>query len=153
MKINLSIKLIMNNFYTLLIASIIIGSPIIFLKNDLLKSLTITEEIIIVSLGILAIVSIIYFFYENNSLQNLLVKCKTEKYKLCLYIALITITLLIGNYIVKSEGKVIRYKSFQRSLSLILMLILGHYYFGEHVTMNTCLGIGIIIFGLYVLDR
>lgn len=143
----------MNNFYTLLIASIIIGSPIIFLKNDLLKSLTITEEIIIVSLGILAIVSIIYFFYEKNSLQNLLEKCKTEKYKLCLYISLITITLLIGNYIVKSEGKVIRYKSFQRSLSLILMLILGHYIFGERVTINTCWGIGIIIFGLYILDR
>lgn len=143
----------MNNFYTLLIASIIIGSPIIFLKNDLLKSLSITEEIIIVSLGILAIVTFIYFFYEKNSLQNLLVKCKTEKYKLCLYIALITITLLIGNYIVKSEGKVIRYKSFQRSLSLILMLILGHYIFGERVTINTCWGIGIIIFGLYILDR
>ena len=143
----------MNNFYILLIASIIIGSPIIFLKNDLLKSLTITEEIIIVSLGILAIVSIIYFFYEKNSLQNLINIGNKEKYKLCLYIALITITLLIGNYIVKTEGKVIRYKSFQRSLSLILMLILGHYYFGERVTMNTCLGIGIIIFGLYVLDR
>ena len=143
----------MNNFYVLLIVSIIIGSPIIFLKNDLLKSLTITEEIIIVSLGILTLVSSIYFFYEKKSLQNLLEKCKIEKYKLCLYIALITITLLIGNFIVKSEGKVIRYKSFQRALSLILMLILGHYVFGERVTINTCWGIGIIIFGLYVLDR
>ena len=143
----------LNNFYILLIASIIIGSPIIFLKNDLLKSLTITEEIIIVSLGILAIVSFIYFGYEKNSLKNLISVGEENKYKLCLYIALITITLLIGNYIVKSEGKVIRYKSFQRALSLILMLIIGHYIFGEKITMNTCWGIGIIIFGLYVLDR
>ena len=141
------------NFYILLIVSIIIGSPIIFLKNDLLKSLTITEEIIIVSLGILAIVSFIYLFYEKKSLQNLILIGSKEKYKLCLYITLITITLLIGNYIVKTEGKVIRYKSFQRALSLILMLILGHYVFGERVTINTCWGIGIIIFGLYVLDR
>ena len=141
------------NFYTLLILSIIIGSPIIFLKNDILKKFSITEEIIIVSLGILTIVSIIYFLYENNSLQNLLEKCKTEKYKLCLYVSLITISLLIGNYIVKTEGKVIRYKSFQRALSLILMLILGHYIFGEKITINTCLGIGIIILGLYILDR
>ena len=78
---------------------------------------------------------------------------ENNKYKLCLYISLITITLLIGNYIVKSEGKVIRYKSFQRALSLILMLIIGHYVFGEKITMNTCWGIGIIIFGLYILDR
>jgi hypothetical protein len=143
----------MNNFYTLLLASIIIGSPIIFLKNDLLKTFTITEEIFIVSLGIITVVSIIYFLYEKNSFKNLLEKCKIEKYKLCLYISLITITLLLGNYIVKSEGKVIRYKSFQRSLSLILMLILGNTYFGEKVTINTCWGIGIIIFGLYILDR
>ena len=149
----LSIKLIMNNFYTLLILSIIIGSPIIFLKNDLLKSLSITQEIIIVSLGILAIVSSIYFFYEKGSFKNLILIGDKSKYKLCLYISLITITLLIGNYIVKTEGKVIRYKSFQRSLSLILMLILGHYVFGERVTINTCWGIGIIIFGLYILDR
>jgi drug/metabolite transporter (DMT)-like permease len=142
-----------SNFYLLLIVSIIVGSPIIFLKNDLLKNLTITEEIIIVSTGILALVSFVYFFYEKKSLKNLLEKSKTEKYKLCLYIALITITLLIGNYIVKTEGKVIRYKSFQRALSLILMLILGHYIFGEKITINTCWGIGIIIFGLYVLDR
>ena len=141
------------NFFTLLISSIIIGSPIIFLKNDILKKFSITEEIIIVSLGILTIVSIIYFLYENNSLQNLLEKFKTEKYKLCLYFSLITISLLIGNYIIKTEGKVIRYKSFQRALSLILMLILGHYIFGEKITINTCLGIGIIILGLYILDR
>ena len=143
----------LNNFYILLTVSIIIGSPIIFLKNDILKSLTITEEIIIVSLGILTLVSSIYFFYEKKSLQNLINIGNKEKYKLCLYISLITITLLIGNYIVKREGKVIRYKSFQRALSLILMLILGHYVFGEKITINTCWGIGIIIFGLYILDR
>ena len=141
------------NFYALLIISIIVGSPIIFLKNDILKTFSITEEIIIVSIGILAIVSTIYFGYEKNSLQNLISVGKKEKYKLCLYISLITITLLIGNYIVKTEGKVIRYKSFQRALSLILMLIIGHYIFGERVNINTCLGIGIIILGLYVLDR
>lgn len=142
------------NLYSLLIASIIIGSPIIFLKNDILKKFSITEEIIIVSLGILAIVSLIYFFYENKTMKNLLRKIYSDDiYKIILYISLITITLLIGNYIIKKEGKVIRYQSFQRALSLILMLILGHYVFGEKIKINTCLGIGIIIFGLFVLDR
>jgi hypothetical protein len=142
-----------NNFYSFLILSIIIGSPIIFLKNDLLKTFSITEEILCVSIGILIIVSIIYFLYEKKSLQNLINIGETQKYKLCLYILLITVSLLIGNYIVKTEGKVIRYKSFQRSLSLILMLIIGHLYFNEYVTINTCFGIGIIILGLFILDR
>ena len=141
------------NFYFLLIISIIVGSPIIFLKNDLLKTFSITEEILCVSIGILLIVSFIYFFYEEKTFQNLIDRGKKEKKKLMLYISLITITLLIGNHIVKTEGKVIRYKSFQRSISLILMLIIGHVFFNEKVKMNTCLGIGIIIFGLYILDR
>ena len=66
---------------------------------------------------------------------------------------MITVTLLIGNYIVKREGKVIRYKSFQRSLSLLLMIIIGHFIFGEKITYKTCLGIGIIVLGLFILDR
>ena len=142
------------NFYMLLIASIVIGSPIIFLKNDVLKDFSITEEVIYVSLSILTIVSIIYFFYEKKSLQDLIDKTKSDKIpKLLIYVSLLSITLLIGNHIIKTEGKVIRYKSFQRSLSLILMIILGYFIFGEKVTMNTCLGIGIILLGLYVLDR
>ena len=142
------------NFYVLLIISIIISSPIVFLKNDILKKVSITEEIITVSILILTFVSCIYFLYENKSISGLLKITKSDVMpKLILYTILITISLLIGNYIVQTEGKVIRYKSFQRALSLILLLILGNYVFGERVTQNTCLGIGIIILGLYVLDR
>ena len=53
--------------------------------------------------------------------------------KLILYTLLIVISILLGNYIVKNEGKAIRYKSFQRALSLIFMLLLGYYIFGERV--------------------
>ena len=142
------------NFYTLLILSIIIGSPIIFLKNDILKKFSITEEIIYADIGILIIASSIYFLYEKKTMKNLLRHFYSDDiYKIILYVSLITISLLIGNYIIKTEGKVIRYKSFQRAFSLILMLILGHYVFGEKITINTCLGIGIIILRLYILDR
>ena len=142
------------NFYILLLILIIVSSPIVFLKNDILKKVSITEEIITVSILILTFVSCIYFLYENKSISGLLKITKSDVMpKLILYTILITISLLIGNYIVQTEGKVIRYKSFQRALSLILLLILGNYVFGERVTQNTCLGIGIIILGLYVLDR
>ena len=142
------------NFYMLLIISLFVSSPIIFLKNDILKKISITEEVILVSVGILTVVSLIYFLYENKSFSDLLKITKSDVMpKLILYTLLIVISILLGNYIVKSEGKVIRYKSFQRGLSLIFMLILGHFVFGERVTQNTCLGIGIIILGLYILDK
>ena len=142
------------NFYILLFISIIVSSPIVFLKNDILKQISITEEVILVSVGILTSVSILYFLYEKKSISDLRKITRSEIMpKLILYTLLIFISILLGNYIVKSEGKVIRYKSFQRSLSLLLLLILGHFVFNEKVTQNTCLGIGIIIFGLYILDK
>jgi len=142
------------NFYILLLISIIISSPIIFLRNDILKNISITEEVILVSIGILIIVSILYFLYEKKSLSDLQKITRSEIMpKLILYTLLITISILLGNYIIKTEGKVIRYTTFRRSLSLILMLILGYFVFGERVNKNTCLGIGIIILGLYILDR
>mgnify|MGYP007072147414 CR=1 FL=1 len=142
------------NFYMILIISLFVSSPIIFLKNDILKKISITEEVILVSVGILTVVSLIYFLYENKSFSDLLKITKSDVMpKLILYTLLIVISILLGNYIVKSEGKVIRYKSFQRALGLIFMLLLGYYIFGERVTQNTCLGIGIIILGLYILDK
>ena len=38
-------------------------------------------------------------------------------------------------------------------VAMFLYPFIGHYIFNERVTINTCLGIGIIILGLYVLDR
>ena len=134
--------------------SLLIGSPVIFIKNDILKEFSITEELIYASIGILIIVSSIYFLYENKSLKHLTRHFDSDIiYKYLLYVTLITIGLLIGNYIVKSEGKVVRYKTFQRSLSLILMVTLGHFVFGERLTKNKCLGIGIILIGLYIFDK
>lgn len=142
------------NFYILLIISIIIGSPIAFLKNDILKEFSITEEIIYADIGILIIASSIYFLYENKSLKHLTRHFDSDIiYKYILYVTLITIGLLIGNYILQKEGKVVRYKTFQRSLSLILMVTLGHFVFGEKITKTKCLGIGIILIGLYVFDK
>ena len=142
------------NFYILLIISIIIGSPIAFLKNDILKEFSITEEIIYADIGILIIASSIYFLYENKSFKHLIRHFDSDIiYKYILYVTLATIGLLIGNYILQKEGKVVRYKTFQRSLSLILMVTLGHFVFGEKFTKTKCLGIGIILIGLYVFDK
>jgi len=142
------------NFYILLIISLLIGSPVAFLKNDILKEFSVTEEIIYADIGILIIVSSIYFLYENKSVKHLTRHFDSDIiHKFVLYVTLITIGLLIGNYIVKSEGKVVRYKTFQRSLSLTLLVALGHFVFGEKFTKTKCLGIGIILIGLYVFDK
>ena len=142
------------NFHVFLIASLIIASPIAFLKNNILKDFGNTEEIIYVSFFILVIVSAIYFFYEKKTFPQLLQKVKTDKASLMMiYVPLIICTLLIGNHILINEGTVIRYKSYQRSLSIILMLIIGVVIFGEKVSYNMCIGVLMVSFGLYFIDK
>jgi len=142
------------NFHILLIISIIIGSPIIFLKRDILKELSILEELIFTSLCIFLVSLIIYLIYENKSIEDLKKYLYSEnKKKFILYVVLIVITLIMGNYIIKNEKGVIRYISFKSSLSFIMFLILGHYVFNEKITKNIILGIMIIISGLYVIDN
>ena len=142
------------NFYVFLLLITIINSPIAFIKNEILKELSITQEIIIVSFSILTITLLVYLLYEKKTINDL-IKIKDSKLrnKLILYVLLISSTIFLGNYIVQKQGKIIRFKSFQRSLSLILMLLVGHFIFGAEITSNICLGIGIIIVGLLVLDN
>ena len=79
---------------------------------------------------------------------------KTDKASLMMiYVPLIICTLLIGNHILINEGTVIRYKSYQRSLSIILMLIIGVVIFGEKVSYNMCIGILMVSLGLYFIDK
>lgn len=142
------------NFYILVLLITILSSPIAFLKNDVLKKISITEEIIIVSLSILIITLLIYFLYEKKTITNLLNIINSKiRNKLICYVLLITSTIYLSNYIVQKQGKIIRFKSFQRSLSLILMLLVGHFLFGAEITTNICLGIVIIIIGILVIDN
>lgn len=142
------------NFYNLLLITIFLGSPIVFLKNRILRDFSIIEEIIYVSLAILLLSSLIYFCYEKKSIKELMRHIYTDRiYMYLLYVFLIVINLVIGNYIIKSEGKVIKYKTFQRALSLILLLLIGCLFFDEKITVNMIIGISIIFVGLYVVDK
>ena len=66
---------------------------------------------------------------------------------------LVFLGLLVGGTILKKEGSVIRYKSFQRSLSIVLMLIIGMCLFKEKVTFHMCLGVGVTALGLYLIEK
>lgn len=143
------------NFELVLILLVIISSPITFIKKDILNNFTIFEEIICTSFLIFIITLIIYFCYENKSLNYL-----TNKYinssilhKYLIYILLIVISLYIGNYIISRENKIIKYRAFRSSFSLILALILSIFIFKERLNLNQSLGILIIIIGIYIYNN
>ena len=55
--------------------------------------------------------------------------------------------------ILKNEGEVIKFKSYQRSLSMILLVFIGQWLFNEKITFNIFLGIISIILGLYLIEK
>ena len=85
------------NFYFLVLLITILSSPIAFLKNEILQELSITEEIITVSIGIILISLFVYYFYEKKSIGDLIKKDSKIKNKLLVYILLISSTIFLGN--------------------------------------------------------
>jgi drug/metabolite transporter (DMT)-like permease len=143
------------NFELVLILLVIISSPITFIKKDILNNFSIFEEIICTSFFIFTITFIVYFYYEKKSLKHL-----TNKYinspilhKYLIYILLIVFSLYIGNYIISKENKIIKYRAFRSSFSLILALILSIFIFKEKLNFNQLLGILIIILGIYIYNN
>jgi len=138
------------NFVIYIIISVIIGSPIIFLKKDILKEFTFIEEMVCTSFLILKILSIIYKLYDNKNISDLINKYYySNKYNnYLLYIFLIVISILLSNYIISIEKRMIRYRSFKISVSLIATLLIGAGIFNENIKIPQISGIILIMSGL-----
>ena len=127
------------NFELVLILLVIISSPITFIKKDILNDFSIFEEIIYTSFFIFIITLIVYFTYEKKSLNYLINKYINSSilHKYLIYILLIVISLYIGNYIISKENKIIKYRAFKSSFSLILALIFSIFIFKLRLTKTT----------------
>ena len=94
-----------------------------------------------------------YTFYEKKSYKDLLKKDYKKFWIFIVFIVLIFFGLLIDGTILKNEGTVIKYKSFQRSINTVLMLVVGACLFKEKLTFNMGLGVLTIALGLYLIDK
>ena len=141
-------------FTKYLLLSVLIGAPIPFLKNEILKDFSVIELGLIGNLLLAFMFFFFYFVYEKKNPQELLKTLKTKEIKtFFIYMILVFLGLLVGGTILKKEGSVIRYKSFQRSLSIVLMLIIGMCLFKEKITFTMCLGVGVTALGLYLIEK
>ena len=147
-------QLLSYDFTKYLGLTILIGAPVPFLKNEILKDFSVVEQAIFSTSSLLIIFSIIYFVYEKKNFTDLFKKKDSKKMPLfILFSILVSVGLLVGGTILKKEGTVIKYKSFQRSISTVVMLIIGMCLFKEKITFNMCLGVGVIALGLYLIER
>ena len=141
-------------FTKYLLLSVLIGAPIPFLKNEILKDFSVIELGLIGNLLLAFMFFFFYFVYEKKNPQELLKTLKTKEIKtFFIYMVLVFLGLLVGGTILKKEGSVIRYKSYQRPLSTVMMLIVGICLFKENPSLNMCLGVGVTALGLYLIDK
>ena len=144
----------MINYMYLIVLSAIIGAPIPFMKKDLLQDFSSFEQIIYTNILLLSVFIPLYYIYEKRSFQQFIDKSNSKSFnKLLLYSFIVGSGLIISGIILQNYDSVIRFKSYQRSLSVILLTIVGCCIYEEKFTMNMFLGILLILFGMYLLDK
>lgn len=146
-------RLIRYDFTKYLLISIPVGTILPFLKNEVLKDFSVIELGVIGNSILMILYFLAYTFYEKKSYKDLLKKDYKKFWIFIVFIVLIFFGLLIDGTILKNEGTVIKYKSFQRSINTVLMLVVGACLFKEKLTFNMGLGVLTIALGLYLIDK
>ena len=144
----------MENIYYLIFLTVLLSSITPFMKRNILQEFSILEQIIYTNIIILIIVIPLYNFYEKKSMSYFLGKTRNKEFRnLFIYSLIIILALIVSGYILQTVDSVVRFKGVQRSLSIILLTIVGCCLFKEKFTITMFSGIFSILLGIYLLER
>ena len=136
------------NFYIFLIISAIISPVAAYNRNKILKKVPIQFEVMFTSIFIL----LVYGLYQIFNKKNLIKKLDKETLGyLILNGTLTCFVLLLSGLIIKNEN-VFKYKTLQKSIYLIILVIIAVCIYKQELTFKTILGLLSIIFGSYLVD-
>ena len=138
----------MYNFYVILVLLSILSPIIAYNKVDILKNMSITNDIFYTSLALLIITFLIKLYKKDLKFK---IKKLTKK-KLLYQILLIIPILYLGGLVLKNEN-VIVYKSYQKSFSIFFLLLYSVFFMKMEINISTIIGCVLIILGLYLVDK
>lgn len=138
----------MYNFYVILVLLSILSPIIAYNKVDILKNMSITNDIFYTSLALLIITFLIKLYKKDVKFKI----NKLTKKKLLYQILLIIPVLYLGSLILKNEN-VIVYKSYQKSFSIFFLLLYSVFFMKMEINISTIIGCVLIILGLYLVDK
>ena len=138
----------MYNFYVILVLLSILSPIIAYNKVDILKNMSITNDIFYTSLALLIITFLIKLYKKDVKFKI----NKLTKKKLLYQILLIIPVLYLGGLILKNEN-VIVYKSYQKSFSIFFLLLYSVFFMKMEINISTIIGCVLIILGLYLVDK
>ena len=139
----------MYNFYVFLIILASISPIAAYNRSKILKDISIQNEVMFTSVFIL----ILYGIYQIVNKKNMFPKFKkndTLKY-LIINGILVSIALYMGGMILMREN-VFKYKTLQKSIYLIMLVIVAVCVYKQHLTLKTILGLLFILMGAYFID-
>ena len=138
----------MYNFYVILVLLSILSPIIAYNKVDILKNMSITNDIFYTSLALLIITFLIKLYKKDVKFKI----NKLTKKKLLYQILLIIPVLYLSGLILKNEN-VIVYKSYQKSFSIFFLLLYSVFFMKMEINISTIIGCVLIILGLYLVDK
>ena len=136
------------NFYIFLMVLAMISPIAAYNRNEILKKISIQHEVIFISIYILILYGLIQLYNNKKLIPDL--KNNTLGY-LIINGTLTSIGLYLGAQILKNES-VFKYKTLQKSVYLIILVIVAVCVYQQNLTLKTIIGLLFIIFGSYLID-
>ena len=137
-------------FYIFLIILAIISPINAYNRQVILKNINIENEIIIISTGIL-IIFILSQLIRKKTILPEKINNKTITY-LIINTILASIVLFFGGYIIQNYN-VLRYKSLQKPVYLVILVIIACAFYEKKCNLATIFGIILLICGCVIVDR
>ena len=138
------------NFYLFIIILGILSPINAYNREKILQKISIQNEIIIVSSGLVTLF-IIYQLFTNNKILPEKIDSVTVKY-LSFNICLTFISLFIGGIIIKNSN-ILKFKAMQKPIYLILLVIIACIFYEKTCNIQTLFGIGLLVIGCILIDK
>ena len=139
----------MYNFYVILIIIAILSPVIAYNKANILKRISITDDFFYTSLGFVIILFFIKYFNKDKIIKK--IDDDTLK-RLGLQIILIIPIIYLSGVILKKEN-VFVFKSLQRSVSILVLLLYSIFVMKIKITFPMILGALLLIIGSHLIDK
>ena len=137
------------NFYVYLIVLAIMSPITSYCRQKVLNNISVSQEIIYTSIILL----IVYGLRELINKKNILSSVNNEGKKYLLINGLLaSFGLYLGGIILTKEN-VLKYKTIQKPVYTIVLLIIGVCIYKEKITIVTLIGVMLLLFGIFLIEK
>ena len=137
------------NFYVYLIVLAVISPVASYCRQKVLNNISVSQEIIYTSIILLVVYGIREVMTKKKILSN--VNNEGKKY-LLINGLLAAFGLYLGGIILTKEN-VLKYKTIQKPVYTIVLLIIGVCIYKEKITIVTLIGVMLLLFGIFLIEK